>query len=49
MTAITEAPMIPFGKGRLWRGRVAWFVALWIAGVVAVSAAAWLIRWLMGA
>lgn len=35
--------------GRLWRGRILSFVALWIAGVVTVAAVAALIRWAMGA
>ncbi len=30
--------------GPLWK-RLAWFVGLWAAGVAAVGAAAWLIRW----
>lgn len=34
---------------RVWRGRIVTFVALWLAGVLAVSAVAYLIRWAMGA
>lgn len=29
--------------GPLWR-RLAWFVALWLAGVITVGAVAWIIR-----
>jgi hypothetical protein len=32
----------PFGR------RLAWFVLLWVAGVVAVGSAAWVIRLFLG-
>jgi len=37
----TQAP------GPLWK-RLAWFVALWLAGLAAVSALAWLLRLWIG-
>ena len=34
----------PVGPGPWWK-RLAWFVALWAAGVLVVGSVAYLIRW----
>ncbi len=47
LVRITTDASVAGASGPLWR-RVAWFVALWAAGVLAVAAVAWPLRWLLG-
>ena len=46
MRITIDAPVA--GASGSLRRRVAWFVALWAAGVLAVAAVAWPLRWLLG-